>query len=71
MMRFLANENIPLASITKLRSAGYDVVSIIETMPEAKDTLVLEHAHHEARIILTFDRDYGCQTRSNKTTPPS
>jgi len=29
-MQFLANEDVPLASIRCLRADGYDVVSIIE-----------------------------------------
>lgn len=58
-MRFLANENFPLVSVNLIRSAEYDIASIIEIMPGAKDERVLEMAHHEARIILTFDRDYG------------
>jgi predicted nuclease of predicted toxin-antitoxin system len=58
-MQFLANEDVPLASIRRLRAAGYDVVSIIEDSPGAKDESVLSRAHAERRIILTFDCDYG------------
>jgi predicted nuclease of predicted toxin-antitoxin system len=58
-MRFLANENFPLASIRRLRQAGYDVIAIIEEMPGAKDMLVLTRARQEQCILLTFDRDYG------------
>ena len=58
-MRFLANENIPVATIRRLREAGHDVVSIIEDSPGIDDESVLSRAHAERRIILTFDRDYG------------
>jgi predicted nuclease of predicted toxin-antitoxin system len=58
-MQFLANEDVPLASIRRLRAAGYDVASIIEDSPGMKDESVLSRAHAERRIILTFDRDYG------------
>jgi predicted nuclease of predicted toxin-antitoxin system len=58
-MRFLANENFPGASVKKLRQAGHDVVAVIEVIPGATDRQVLEKAHDESRIILTFDRDYG------------
>lgn len=58
-MQFLANEDVPLASIRRLRAAGYDVASIIEDSPGTKDESVLSRAHAEQRIILTFDRDYG------------
>lgn len=58
-MNFLANENFPLTSIKILRNAGYDVASIIEETPGAKDIDVIRRANLENRIILTFDRDYG------------
>ena len=58
-MRFLADENIPLPSIRLLRDAGHDVVSVTEETPGVADTAVLQHAVASARILLTFDRDYG------------
>jgi len=58
-MRFLANENLPLASVNQLRQAGHDVVAVIEDTPGAKDIEILIRATREARIVLTFDRDYG------------
>ena len=58
-MRFLANENFPLASVNRLREAGHDVMAIIQHSPGAKDPEVLAHAVREERIVLTFDRDYG------------
>jgi predicted nuclease of predicted toxin-antitoxin system len=58
-MHFLANENFPVASIRKLRQNGHDVVAVIEVMAGANDRQVMEKAHDESRIILTFDRDYG------------
>jgi len=58
-MQFLANENFPLASVRRLRSAGHDVAAVIEDSPGDKDHEVLARAAREERIILTFDRDYG------------
>ncbi|GJM41398.1 MAG: hypothetical protein DHS20C20_16800 [Ardenticatenaceae bacterium] len=58
-MRFLANENFPLASVNNLKDAGHVVASVSEIMPGAKDEDVLKYAQREAQIILTFDRDYG------------
>ena len=58
-MRFLANENFPLASVRWLRQAGHDVTSVLEISAGAKDTAVLDRAARENRILLTFDRDYG------------
>lgn len=58
-MRFLANENFPRPSIRRLRSAGYDVASILEESPGLKDREVLLRAVREGRCLLTLDRDYG------------
>lgn len=58
-MRFLANENVPLASVRLLRQSGHDVVSASEEFPAASDSDVLARAVEERRIVLTFDRDYG------------
>jgi predicted nuclease of predicted toxin-antitoxin system len=55
-MNFLANENFPLFSIRFLRTAGYNVASVIEDTPGAKDHDVLKRAQKEVRILLTFDR---------------
>ena len=58
-MLFLANENIPLASIRKLRQAGCSVAAIVEDSPGISDRQVLFRAAEEKRVLLTFDRDYG------------
>lgn len=58
-MKFLANENFPLASIQYLRGKGFDVKSIGIDHPSITDNEVMEIAINEERTILTFDRDYG------------
>ena len=69
-MNFLANENFPLVSIKLLRDAGYNVASVIEETPGAKDHDILECAHVENRIVLTFDRDYGELIYKHKLPAP-
>jgi predicted nuclease of predicted toxin-antitoxin system len=59
LIRYLANENIPLASVHELRAAGDDVLAAAESFPGAGDPEVLARAHQDQRILLTFDRDYG------------
>lgn len=58
-MKLLANENIPLASITALRVAGHDVLSLSLDSPGINDEAVLALAREQDRILITFDRDYG------------
>jgi predicted nuclease of predicted toxin-antitoxin system len=58
-MRLCANENIPGDCVTALRSAGHDVLWIRESIPGASDDTVLARAQAEARLLLTFDKDFG------------
>jgi len=58
-MRFLANENLPAAAVTALRSAGHDVVWVRIVPPGTGDLDVLARAAREERILLTFDKDFG------------
>ena len=58
-MKFLANENIPSASVDMLRRTGLDVLHVAESCPGEGDTGVLELARRQDRIVVTFDRDYG------------
>ncbi|MBM3323750.1 hypothetical protein FJY69_09785 [candidate division WOR-3 bacterium] len=57
-MRFLANENVPLAAVCDLRARGTDIVSASDT-PGGPDTDVLVRAAKEGRILVTFDKDFG------------
>ena len=59
MIRLLADENVPKASVVSLRTAGHDVRSIAEDMSGASDRAVLALARSENRYLLTFDRDFG------------
>ena len=58
-MRFLADENIPTATVRALRSAGHDVFSATEGAPGASDARHFARAVREDRVVLTFDRDFG------------
>jgi len=59
VLKFLANENIPVASVQHLRSIGFDITSIGEIAPGIADTEVIDIAIKEERIIITYDSDYG------------
>ncbi len=70
-MKFLANENFPLASVKYLRSAGYDITAIGVDHPGVADETVIQIATDEMRTILTFDRDYGELIFKHNLRPPS
>ena len=59
MIRLLADENIPLPSIRRLRAEGFDVAAITELQPGADDLTVLRTAREQQRLLVTFDRDFG------------
>ena len=58
-MRILADENFPGPILPVLRARGHDVRSVKEDSPGADDQAVLERAQREARVLVTFDKDFG------------
>lgn len=58
-MRFLADESCDFSVVRALRSAGHDVLAVAELLPSADDTLVLDLALREQRVLLTEDKDFG------------
>lgn len=58
-MRFLADESCDFRVVRALRAAGHDVMAVIEAMPGADDSAVIELAGREGRIFLTEDADFG------------
>ena len=42
-----------------LQEAGHDVATVAEVAPSADDTVVIDIAVHENRILLTEDKDFG------------
>lgn len=58
-MGFLADEGVDLAIVKALRDGGHDVRWTAEDMEGAKDSVVLEAAVRDARILITEDKDFG------------
>ena len=58
-MRLLVDENVPIASVITLRTAGHDVYSASERDAGTADEILLARAHAEGRLLVTFDRDFG------------
>jgi predicted nuclease of predicted toxin-antitoxin system len=69
-VRFLADENFPLASVRLLTTAGYEVAAVALESPGVMDEVVLERAVREGRVLLTFDRDYGGLLYLRGSQPP-
>lgn len=58
-LRILANENLPGEAVEALRKVGHDVVWARTHAPGRSDEAVLAQAQDEARIVITFDKDFG------------
>lgn len=58
-MKFLVDECISLSVILWLKSNGYDIKIIKNIASGLDDDGVLELAHHEQRVLLTSDKDFG------------
>jgi len=58
-MRFLANENVPGPVVTGLRERGHDVLAVKESLRGASDRVIVERAHADGRVLVTFDKDFG------------
>jgi predicted nuclease of predicted toxin-antitoxin system len=58
-LKFLADENIPLATVTSLRHAGHEVYWITSESPGIDDLAVWQLAAAQNAILITFDRDFG------------
>lgn len=58
-MRFVIDENMPRASIARLRDSGHSIIAIAEVAPKLPDPEVMAWAVREGRILATFDTDFG------------
>jgi predicted nuclease of predicted toxin-antitoxin system len=58
-VNFLADENLEMQVIERLRQDGYNVLAVIEMEPGISDELVLERANQISALLLTNDKDFG------------
>jgi predicted nuclease of predicted toxin-antitoxin system len=59
MIKLLADENFPLASVEILEKAKYNILSISKSHWGISDIEIIKLSNQEERLILTFDRDFG------------
>lgn len=57
-MRWLADENIPRATIVRLCERGEDVLAITETQPGVPDEQVIAITRETGSTLTSFDRDH-------------
>lgn len=71
-LRFIADVHISPLTVTTLRLAGYDIVRVPDILPKASpDSVILEFARIENRIILTQDLDFSVLVALGRYVQPS
>ena len=58
-MRLVADESVESPTVSALRSAGHEVLSIAEETPGIEDREVLSIARRKASLLITADKDFG------------
>ena len=58
-MKLVADEGVDKPIVDALRTAGFDVLYILETNQGADDEFILNLANEHQRILLTQDKDFG------------
>lgn len=58
-MKLLADENLDLSVVARLREAGHQVLAVAEMEPGIPDEVVLNLANAEGAILVTGDKDFG------------
>jgi predicted nuclease of predicted toxin-antitoxin system len=59
MLKLLADENIAGDMVAWLRAQGCEVVHASEQLAQEADSVVLQAAEKEGRLLLTEDKDFG------------
>jgi len=58
-LKIVADENIDLPIVVRLRSEGHEVLYIAELDPGTDDRTVLFRSGNAGAILLTADKDFG------------
>jgi predicted nuclease of predicted toxin-antitoxin system len=58
-MRFLADENVSRQVVERLRTDGFEVISVAQSNRGASDKQIVEMANVDGRVLITEDRDFG------------
>jgi len=62
-MRILVDENMPLATVQALRTAGHDVEDVRGTSAEgSSDDALWERAQAAERLLITTDKSFASRT---------
>ncbi len=57
-MIIVADENIDIAIVERLKSDGHDIFSVAEVIPASSDEAVLDVVRERGALLLTEDKDF-------------
>lgn len=69
-LRFLADESCDYLVVRMLRSAGHDVVAVVDEQQRSVDAAVIDQAFAASRILLNEDKDFGWHVFVARTRSP-
>ena len=69
-LRFLLDEYVPVEFGAALADRGHDVASAPADLRSAGDPTILAFAVREARVLLTFDTDFGTLVFKERLAAP-
>ena len=58
-MKFVADENVDLPILARLRNGGHEVYAVSEMSAGISDDEVLKQANQQGVVLLTGDKDFG------------
>ncbi len=58
-MKFIADEGVDSTLVKLMRSSDYDVLYFAEFEPSTDDSVILDLANEQGRILITRDKDFG------------
>ena len=58
-MKFIVDENLGPSISNWLKNKGFDTFCVLQEATSVDDTIVLDIANNEDRIIVTNDKDFG------------
>jgi predicted nuclease of predicted toxin-antitoxin system len=59
LIKFLADENIPIKAVEALKQKNIDIIPILDISLGLSDREALDLANRQGRVIITFDTDFG------------
>ena len=58
-MKFVADENIPIKVVERLKNENIEIESIVKIQVGLKDEEIAKISEREKAVLITFDKDFG------------